>query len=111
MREQRPELLNGLEIKAQMKVHAYTKPGLVDFEESTKPSAKEANHLGIAVCEVDLAISLAALARVEGGSSGKERLIAEHADAHDAFAIQLLDLTKFPLSEWLTSPLRPVAPP
>lgn len=94
-----------------MKVDRAAKPCFVDLEKPTEPRTEEAHHLGVTVRELDERICLGAFACVERDTRDEEGSVAQRSYPHHAFAIQLLDLTNFPLSEWLTPPLRPVPPP
>jgi hypothetical protein len=64
LRELGPELLNSVEIEAEVEVHADTQSRRVDSEEPTQPRTEESHHFRIAVGEVDLTVALAPFTRI-----------------------------------------------
>src|SRR5205823_3114 len=90
----RPMSLRHVEIEPFVQIDADAEPFLVDPEEPPEPSAEEANHVGIAVGEVDFTVGLAALTGIERGARGKKCLIAQLTKPVHAGAVQVLDLAK-----------------
>jgi hypothetical protein len=91
-----------------MEIDTHAQPGFVNLEEPTQPRAEEAHHLGVTVCEVDLTVSLAALAGIQRDTRRKKRLLVEKTESVSALPIEAFDLEKLSLSKRLAPSLRAV---
>src|SRR3954454_4401399 len=76
--DQGPEILGSVQIETLMEVHANAQSRLVNLEIPTQPSTEHTHHRRIRVGEVNVAVPLSSLARIQGCAGDQERLLREN---------------------------------
>ena len=98
--------LGGVEIETVVQVDPHPESRLVDREVPPEPGAEEPDHRRIGVRELDFAVGLGTFACVERNAGGEERVVAERADALEAFGVQRGDLGELRLVGGVRTVLR-----